>query len=79
LLASSARRTAIGITGDRVMILLNAMEPLTLAELAQVMLSLGCTDAVNLDGGASTSLYYKGIVVNEPRGSLTNVLGFIED
>jgi SH3-like domain-containing protein len=79
LLASTARRTAIGMTNDRVVVLLNAMDPLTLAELAQVMADLGCSEAVNLDGGASTSLYYKGIVVNQPRGSLTNVLGFIED
>lgn len=36
----------------------------TLPEMAQLMLSLGCVDALNLDGGSSTSLYFLGGLIN---------------
>lgn len=40
---------------------------LTLAELAELMASLGAHEAVNLDGGGSTSLVCDGRLVNRPR------------
>lgn len=36
----------------------------TLTEAAQVMQQLGCTDALNFDGGSSTSLYLGGQLIN---------------
>lgn len=78
LLAESARRTAIGLSGSKTIILANVMEPVKLDELALIMMNLGCIEAVNLDGGASTGLFYRGKVINEPRGSLTNILAFTE-
>jgi exopolysaccharide biosynthesis protein len=36
----------------------------TLAEAARVMQQLGCTDALNFDGGSSTSLYLGGQLIN---------------
>jgi hypothetical protein len=40
---------------------------LTLAELAELMTTLGARDAINLDGGGSTSLVSAGRLVNRPR------------
>jgi hypothetical protein len=40
---------------------------LTLAELADLMLALGADEAINLDGGGSTSLVRGGLLVNRPR------------
>jgi len=40
---------------------------LTLGELAELMASLGARDAINLDGGGSTSLVCDGRLVNRPR------------
>jgi hypothetical protein len=40
---------------------------LTLDELAALMVELGCVDALNLDGGGSTSLVSGGRLVNRPR------------
>jgi hypothetical protein len=40
---------------------------LTLAELGSLMLALGCEDALNLDGGGSTSLVSGGRLRNRPR------------
>ena len=38
---------------------------LKLYELANILKSAGCTDAYNLDGGSSTTLYFNGKVLNE--------------
>jgi hypothetical protein len=66
-------RTAICLTGDNRIILLVAdgrheqAQGLNLNELAQVMQRLGCRDAVNLDGGGSSTMYIEGRgVVNHP-------------
>ena len=40
---------------------------LTLDELAEAMIDLGATDAINLDGGGSASLVIDGILRNYPR------------
>jgi phosphodiester glycosidase len=39
---------------------------LTLEELADFMLVLGCRDAMNLDGGGSTTLIHRGHLLNRP-------------
>jgi hypothetical protein len=41
---------------------------LTLGELANLLVRLGCRDALNLDGGGSTSLVAGGRLRNRPRG-----------
>lgn len=42
---------------------------LTMAELAAVMVELGATDAINLDGGGSTTLVHHGHLLNRPYSS----------
>lgn len=65
-------RTAIGYTKDNDLILVavdgreGSSVGLTLVELANLMKSLGCTNAINLDGGGSTVMYVKGQIVNRP-------------
>ena len=39
---------------------------MTCDELAALMLELGCTEAMNLDGGGSSTLWLGGKVVNSP-------------
>lgn len=39
---------------------------MTLLELAEFMLSLGCVNAINLDGGGSTRLLHNGDAINRP-------------
>jgi hypothetical protein len=39
---------------------------LTLGELADFMLALGCEHAMNLDGGGSTTLVHRGHLLNRP-------------
>ena len=65
-------RTAAGRRADGTVILLvadgrNALAAgLTMAELQQIMAALGCRDAINLDGGGSTTMVVRGAVVNHP-------------
>lgn len=78
-------RTAIGYTKDNHIILITAdgregsSIGLTLNELAHLMQSLGCVNAMNLDGGGSTVMYVKGNIVNKPpiKGgiALSNAIG----
>ena len=75
LLAIGGRnpRTAIGYTADNNLILLTAdgregsSIGMTLTELANLMKSLGCVNAINLDGGGSTVMYVNGQIVNRPQ------------
>ncbi|WP_054942006.1 phosphodiester glycosidase family protein [Paenibacillus ihuae] len=41
---------------------------MTLTELADLMQDLGATEAYNLDGGGSSTMYFMGRVVNNPQG-----------
>lgn len=43
---------------------------LDLAELARLLVSLGATDAINLDGGGSATLVHRGHLLNRPYSSL---------
>ena len=66
-------RTAIGYTqdGNFIMVAVDGREGasvgLTLKELAWFMKSIGCINAMNLDGGGSTVMYVNGKVVNMPK------------
>jgi hypothetical protein len=65
-------RTAIGRTalGEVWIVALDGRQTMsagaTIAEMAAVMLRLGCVDAINLDGGGSTTLAISGLTVNRP-------------
>ncbi len=74
-----AQRTAVGLTGGRKMLLVVTRRHLTLTELAKVMQRLGCREAMNLDGGASTGMYYRGWTVVAPQRPLVNLLVIHED
>ncbi|MBD2298335.1 phosphodiester glycosidase family protein [Nostoc sp. FACHB-190] len=61
-------RTAVGITRDRsILLVMVAQKPsqpnnsgVSLSQLADLMKKLGASEAMNLDGGSSSSLYYNG-------------------
>ncbi|MGC9317775.1 MAG: phosphodiester glycosidase family protein, partial [Armatimonadota bacterium] len=74
-----ASRTAVGLTPMNKLLMVVTREQISLWELAKIMRSLGCIDAINLDGGSSTGMYYRGSVVVGPARSLVNVLAVYED
>lgn len=70
-------RTLAGWTADgtRVLVTVDGRQPgysggMTLTEAADLMLSLGATEAINLDGGGSTTFVVGGAVVNRPSDQL---------
>lgn len=66
LVVNSHPRTVIGIKGRNKVVLLtidgraDQAAGMTLYMLADLMVSLRCSDAVNLDGGGSTAMWIKG-------------------
>lgn len=70
-------RTAIGIrpSGEWVFVVVDGRfygygGGMTISELADFMLYLGCTEALNLDGGGSSTMVLEGSVINEPCGEI---------
>jgi len=67
-----APRTAIGFTRANELILLvvdgrqKTSAGMTLFELAEFMKNAGCIDAINLDGGGSSTMVVEGEIVNTP-------------
>ncbi|MEO7454432.1 MAG: phosphodiester glycosidase family protein, partial [Fimbriimonadales bacterium] len=65
-------RSAIGYTKNNEVVVVAVdgrstnSKGLTLDELARLMVKLGCTDAMNLDGGGSTTMVLGGTVLNKP-------------
>jgi exopolysaccharide biosynthesis protein len=57
---SSTARTVVGITSDGRVILLSTRTEMTLVEVARALVKLGAVDALNLDGGPSSSFASAG-------------------
>ena len=64
-------RTAVGVTEDGrlLLVVVDGRQPgystgMNLQELAEVFTSLGARDAINLDGGGSSTMWLNGLVAN---------------
>ncbi|HVE73716.1 MAG TPA: phosphodiester glycosidase family protein [Mycobacteriales bacterium] len=64
-------RTAVGVTsaGELLLVVVDGRQPgysvgMTLRELADFMAGLGAVNAINLDGGGSSTMWLNGIVAN---------------
>ena len=73
ILTSSGARSALGLTTDHKLILLTTGAA-TINQLAAIMKSAGAWQAMNLDGGASSGLYYNGAYLTRPGRLLSNAL-----
>ena len=70
---SSTPRTAIGTLSNGKFLLVSVGSA-TIQQMRELMIYLGCVDAVNLDGGASTAMYYNGSYIRSPGRELTTTL-----
>ena len=67
-------RTAVGYTAKGELLLLvvdgrqGRSKGVDLNELSQIMISLGAVEALNLDGGGSSSMVVNGVLLNLPAG-----------
>jgi len=73
------KRVAVGVTKHNKLLLVVVERPITLRQLSWVMRALGATDAIALDGGGSSCLYYRREVKVLPKRKLTNLLVVYED
>jgi len=73
-------RTGLGLRDSTlVFVVVDGRQPgysegMTLYEFAGVFADLGCTDAMNLDGGGSTTMVVRGEVVNSPSGGVQRAI-----
>ncbi len=72
ILNGPGARSAVGIAANGDVIL--AVTQGTIKELAKIMLRLGCRDAMNLDGGASSGLWFQGRYLRKPGRPIGNAL-----
>ncbi len=73
-----AARSAIGQARDGTILLVTVHDRIggkgaTLLEIAQIMNQLGAVNALNLDGGSSTTLYLGGQILNRPDRSSARI------
>ncbi len=61
--AKITRRTACGVTADKHLILATVEGPHNMWDLAKFMQEMGCVEAMNLDGGGSTTMVVNGKTV----------------
>lgn len=68
----NAGRSAIGVKADGTVVIVTGKA--TVVNMANAMIQLGCVEATNLDGGASSALYANGRVITSPGRNLNTVL-----
>ena len=81
-----AQRTFVGSNGEPGDIIVVVSEGryadgksvgLTTDQCARLMYELGCKTAVQLDGGGSSTMYFRGQVLNSARGNQRSVRDFL--
>lgn len=73
ILTGGGARSALGITKDHRLILLTTGGA-TIPQLAEIMRQAGAYQAMNLDGGASSGLYYNGKYLTTPGRQISNAI-----
>lgn len=74
----TAARTAVGTTAEGKLVMVATKSPVTLSQLGWAMCGVGVTDAVSLDGGGSTALFYRGHMVIPTGRPLCNLFVIYE-
>jgi len=69
----SMARSALGLTKDNKLLMVT-VNSAKIEDLATIMQKLGAYNAMNIDGGASSGLYYKGKLLTTPGRDLSNAL-----
>lgn len=73
ILTGAGARSALGITRDHKLILITTSGA-TIPQLAEIMKQAGAYQAMNLDGGASSGLYYNGKYITAPGRKISNAI-----
>lgn len=77
ILSNAGARSAVGYNDDGMLYLITVPSA-RVAELGQILKALGCTNGMNLDGGASSGLWYRGNYLTSPGRAISNALVILE-
>lgn len=67
------QRSFAGVTQNNVLII-GTVSNVNVKELASICKNMGMREAINLDGGASSALYFKGKTITSPGRKLSNAM-----
>lgn len=73
ILTGGGARSALGITKNHELLFVTSTGA-TIPQLAEIMKQAGAVQAMNLDGGASSGLYYNGKYLTTPGRKISNAL-----
>jgi tetratricopeptide (TPR) repeat protein len=73
ILNQAAQRSLVGVTADGYLGMVS-VSGATMAQLAEIAINLGMVEAINLDGGASSGVYYNNSYITEPGREISNAL-----
>ncbi|MBJ6361853.1 phosphodiester glycosidase family protein [Paenibacillus sp. GCM10012307] len=73
ILTGGGARSALGITSNHQLLLVTSSGA-TIPQMAEIMKQAGSYQAMNLDGGASSGLYYNGSYLTPPGRQISNAL-----
>ncbi len=77
VLQRSGQRSGVGFTSDNVLYLITTSGA-RVCDLGHILKALGCVQGINLDGGASSCLWYRGKYLTPPGRQISNGLCVIE-
>ncbi|HEX2950071.1 MAG TPA: phosphodiester glycosidase family protein [Armatimonadota bacterium] len=77
ILQLSGARSAAGYTSDGVLYLITTRGA-RVSDLGHILKALGCVEGMNLDGGASSGLWYRGSYLTTPGRQISNALLVVE-
>ncbi len=73
VLSLAGARSAAGYTDDGVLFLITTHNA-RVSDMGGILKALGCTEGLNLDGGASSGLWLRGAYLTKPGRALSNAL-----
>lgn len=73
ILTNRGQRSLVGVRADGYMAMAS-IPSVTMNQLAEIAVELKLVDAINLDGGASSGVYYNGSYIVEPGRNISNAL-----
>jgi uncharacterized protein YigE (DUF2233 family) len=74
----AAVRSGLGVTSRGKLLMAVSLTAVDLTRWARTLRILGCIDAINLDGGSSTALFYRGVMLVTPAREISNILAVYE-
>ncbi|MHB9133574.1 MAG: phosphodiester glycosidase family protein [Armatimonadota bacterium] len=77
ILERAGTRSAVGFTADHVLYLITTTNA-RVCDLGSILKALGCVEGMNLDGGASSGLWYRGNYLTTPGRDISNALLILE-